>query len=119
NGQLDPTFDAGAGPDGTVWSMAVQPNGKILIAGSFGSVAGFPCGHIARLNPDGSVDTSFNPGIGANDTIYSIALQPNGKIVAGGAFGSVQGQSRNSIARFNTDGLLDAAFDPGNGFDDA
>src|SRR6185369_15096963 len=97
NGQLDPTFDAGAGPDGTVWSMAVQPNGKIIIAGSFGSVAGFPCGHIARLNSDGSVDTSFDPGLGADGIIYSVVLQSDGKILAGGAFGSVRGEPRSGI----------------------
>jgi uncharacterized delta-60 repeat protein/uncharacterized repeat protein (TIGR01451 family) len=118
NGQLDPTFDPGSGPDGTVWSMTLQPDGKILIAGSFGSVAGFPCGHIARLNPDGTVDTAFNPGTGTDGIIYSIVLQQDGNILAGGSFGSVQGQSRNGIVRFSPNGLLDASFDPSLGFDD-
>src|SRR6185295_14257980 len=71
---------------------------------------------IGRLNSDGSVDPTFNPG--ANNTISTLALQPDGKIIVGGDFTSIGGggtgsTARNRIARLNPDGSLDPAFDPG------
>ena len=70
---------------------------------------------IARLNPDGSVDTNFNPGAGPNAGIRCLALQPDGKILVGGVFTSVDGAPRNRIARLKEDGSLDSGFDPGEG----
>src|SRR5713226_9409759 len=68
-------FDPDA--NGTILVVVVQPDGKILIGGSFTSLA--PNGgvsvtrnRIARLNPDGTLDTAFNPN--ANDTVWSIAV---------------------------------------------
>ena len=69
--------------------VVVQPDGKILLGGDFTSLApngGAPVARnrIARLNPDGTLDAAFNPD--ADQTVYSIAVQPDGKIVAGGFF---------------------------------
>src|SRR5437660_193868 len=89
--------------------VVVQPDGKILIGGGFTSVLGVTRNHIARLNPDGTLDTAFNPN--ANSTVISIAVQADGKILAGGTFTSIGGQTRNNIVRLNSDGTLDA-FDP-------
>src|SRR5687768_10674402 len=56
-GVLDPAFGVGSGVNGfSVNSIAVQPDGKILIAGSFGSVDGQTRSSIARLQPNGSVE---------------------------------------------------------------
>src|SRR5436190_5301507 len=80
--------------------VLVQPDGKILIGGSFTSIA--PNGgsavtrnRIARLNPDGSLDSTFNPN--ANAVVYSLVVQADGKILAGGDFTTVGGQVRNRI----------------------
>src|ERR1700693_6382170 len=80
-------FDPNA--NGTVRVVFVQPDGKILIGGDFTTLS--PSGgatvtrnHIARLNPDGTLDTAFNPN--ANGTVRSIAVQTDGKILAGGQF---------------------------------
>ncbi|WP_198973221.1 delta-60 repeat domain-containing protein, partial [Xylophilus sp. ASV27] len=67
--------------------------------------------YLARLNADGSLDTGFNPG--ANSTVYSLAVQPDGKVLVGGAFNQLGGQRRNGLARLNADGSLDTGFDPG------
>ncbi len=79
----------------------------------FSSVLGVSRNNIARLNPDGTLDTAFNPN--ANNQIRSIALQSDGKILVGGEFSganSIGGQSRNYIARLDaTTGLADS-FDP-------
>src|SRR4029077_6998849 len=62
--------------------------------------------HIARLNADGTLDTAFNPN--ANDSVLSIAVQADGKILAGGYFTSIGGQTRNYVARLDaTTGLAD------------
>src|SRR5262249_28063719 len=75
DGSLDSAFDPGSGldvgqsslPSGVVSAMVVQPDGKVLIAGSFSGVGGVNHAGIARLQPNGSVDTSFNPGLGVMD----------------------------------------------------
>ncbi|HEX2749076.1 MAG TPA: delta-60 repeat domain-containing protein, partial [Verrucomicrobiales bacterium] len=124
NGSVESTttFNAGTGTNGDIFSIVVQPDGKILIAGLFTSVNGQPRNRIARLLPNGSLEDTgtFNPGAGANDIVYCLSLQPDGKILAGGKFTSFGGQTRNRIARLNPDGTLEstATFDPGAGTND-
>ncbi len=115
DGSLDTTFNPGTGANSSIWSLALQPNGKVLVGGMFTSYNGTPCNYIARLNADGSLDTSFNPGTGANSSIWYLALQPDGKVLTGGDFTSYNGTSRNRIARLNADGSLDTTFNPGTG----
>src|SRR4051794_27113459 len=69
-------FDPNA--DRSVYAIALQPDGKILIGGDFNSVSGTPNSKIARLNIDGSLDATFNPG--ADSYVLSVAVQPDGKI---------------------------------------
>jgi uncharacterized delta-60 repeat protein len=114
-GGLDPSFDPGLGADGEVKSIAVQSDGRILIGGEFTSCGGVARFGIARLNPDGSLDTSFDPGAGANGTVYAIASQPDGKVLIGGSFLTYDGIARRRIARLNADGSLDSSFNPGVG----
>ena len=90
--------------------MALQPDGKILIAGTFSFVGGQPRSSIARLNPDGTLDTAFNPNPTGGVSVF--AVQADGKILVGGSFTSIGGQTRNNIARLDgTTGLADS-FDP-------
>src|SRR5687767_5042891 len=106
-------FDPNA--NGEIRVVVAQPDGKILIGGSFTTLS--PNGgvavtrnRIARLNPDGTLDTAFDPN--ANDEVYSIALQADGKILVGGRFTNIGGQPRNRIARLDaTTGLADS-FNP-------
>ncbi|MBM6498048.1 hypothetical protein H9X54_001870, partial [Flavobacterium macrobrachii] len=113
DGSLDTTFNTGSGANNTVWNTAVQPDDKIIVVGEFISFNGTTRNRIARLNPDGSVDTTFNTGSGANNIIYTTVVQPDGKIIIGGDFTSFNGTSKNRIARLNTDGSLDTTFNPG------
>ena len=85
DGSVDSTFNPGA--NSIVQAIAVQPDGKILIGGNFTAVGGgtgtaTPRSYLARINADGTVDTSFNPG--ANNVVYALVLQPDGKILVGG-----------------------------------
>ncbi len=118
DGSLDQSFDPGVGPDSTVQAALLQPDGKVLIAGNFQNVAGVSRPHIARMNADGTLDTSFDPGTGTDNVVYGMALQPDGRVVIAGAFQTVEEVGRAHIARLNADGSLDTSFDPGTGFDD-
>ena len=132
DGTLDSAFNSSGGTglggaNNTVASIAVQANGKILIGGDFTSVNGSAVStstginRIARLNADGSVDTTFNSsggtGLGgANGRVASVAVHPSGKILIGGSFSSVNGSAEspstgvNSVARIDADGSLDTSF---------
>ncbi len=115
NGSVDVSFNTGQGASGVVNTLAIQPDGKVLLGGAFVGFNGAPINRIVRLNPNGSLDTTFNTGTGASNTISALSLQPDGKIVIGGEFASYDGISRNGIARLNANGSIDITFNPGTG----
>lgn len=112
DGSLDTSFNPGTGRNRWVDTTAIQADGKILIGGDFTSYNGTSINRIARLNEDGSLDTSFNPGTGAGNWVFTTALQPDGKILIGGFFTSYNSISRSGIARLNADGSLETSFNP-------
>jgi hypothetical protein len=101
NGSLDTSFDPGDGADSWVGAVAVQSNGEIIIGGDFTAVDGTARNHIARLHADGSLDFYFDTSSGADGTVYDAAIQPDGKVVIGGEFTSVDGVAHVHIARLN------------------
>lgn len=103
-GSVDTSFDPGFGPNDEVHSVATQADGKVLIGGFFESIGLTTRFAIARLNGDGSVDTSFDPGSGANGGVLSVATQADGKVLIGCNFTQVNGVTRHQIARFKGDG---------------
>lgn len=109
-GNLDPSFTPGAGPDAQVWALAVQSDDRILIGGDFQNVDGTPRAHIARLTSTGAVDTSFNPGTGADNQVSSIELQSNGQILIAGQFSNYNATARSDVALLNSNGTLDTSF---------
>ena len=115
NGTKDVVFNPGNSANNVINDIGIQSNGKILIAGTFTSYNGVAITRLARLNVDGSLDASFNPGTGANSTINAIAIQNDGKIIIAGAFTNYGGTARNYIARVNVNGSIDASFNPGTG----
>jgi uncharacterized delta-60 repeat protein len=109
DGSFDAGFDIGTGADGDILFVLVQKDGKILISGSFNNVNGMPCPHIARLNADGSLDASFHAPDGLRNELCCMAVQSDGKIVAGGNI-TVNGMTQPVLVRFNPDGSLDKGF---------
>jgi uncharacterized delta-60 repeat protein len=125
NGSRDTSFDIGSGFNGfAVQSSAIQSDGKILVGGDFTTFTGSTQNFFIRLNSNGSKDTSFNLGAGFDNNfeegqfgiINSIAIQPDGKILAGGFFFGFSGVPYNSLIRFNTNGSVDTSFDSGIAF---
>jgi len=115
NGDLDSSFVPWTGSSGQINDMVLLPNDKTIIVGDFLSYDGYSVSRIARLNVDGTLDQSFDPGTGANDVIYSLVVQSDGKLLIGGNFTLFNGIIRNKLARLNSDGSLDLTFNPGNG----
>jgi uncharacterized delta-60 repeat protein len=122
DGSLDPSFNRVQGVNVAYGGIrvALQPDGKVILGGSFDSLNGVGRNRIARVNEDGSLDFSFNADIIGSATapsgwVESIAVEPDAKVLIGGYFTIVNGVSRNWIARLNADGGLDTSFDPDNG----
>src|SRR5690606_6433803 len=123
DGSVDDSFEIEEGFNNVVFAIDLQPDGKILVGGAFTEYNGQSQNHIARLNADGSLDTTFNIDTGfagttdSNHTgVYSIALQPDGKILVGGTFTEYNGQSQNHLVRLNVDGSIDTSFNNETGF---
>ena len=118
-GGADPIFTVGTGPSSVPYEFVIQPDGKIVIAGIFISYNGTSRKGIARINSDGTLDTTLNAGTAYNSgSLNSIALQADGKIIVGGtSFTSFNGTIRSRIVRLNANGSVDLGFDPGLGAD--
>jgi uncharacterized delta-60 repeat protein len=116
----DGSFDTSFGGDGKVelsvgeasyaYAVAVQPDGKIVAAGRG---AGWPGEFaLARLEPDGSIDSTFGSdgtvttAVGPISSVRALAIQPDGKIVTAG-------YPDFALARYEPDGSLDATFGSG------
>ena len=127
DGSLDTTFGGGDGistapdPGGPFTSVALQSDGKI-VAGGFRISAGGSFG-VARYNSDGTLDPSFagdgtfNIGWAAffNDGVDSLAIQPDGRILAAGFTDAGNPGANLAMVRLNTDGTLDTSFGGGDG----
>jgi uncharacterized delta-60 repeat protein len=115
NGTLDTGFtmtnlsvSATATANPTANALALQPDGKILVGGTFGAAGGTVRNHLARLNADGTPDTGFVPA-DLSGVVTSLAVQPNGRILIGGQFTSSAGLPAN-LARVLPSGAADASF---------
>ena len=112
SGTEDTAFytNLGSSFNGLVIRVAIQPDGKIIVAGNFTTFNGNTRNNIVRLNPDGTEDTTFatNIGTGFDQNVLDAYLQTDGKIVVGGAFSNFNGRQRSFIVRLNPDGTEDA-----------
>jgi uncharacterized delta-60 repeat protein len=115
-GAVDTTFNMGVGPITNVTSMVTQSDGKLLIAGaSFTSYSGSSSTRIARINTNGTLDTTFISGTGLNGVAYDMKVQPDGKIIAAGGLTTYSGSTNSGIVRINTNGTKDTTFNVGVG----
>src|SRR5438477_1134309 len=120
NGSVDLTFDPGNGPNpgnghgpnDDVNAIVIQPDGAILIGGTFNNYNGFVRGGVARVLGNGALDSTFDSGVGTGGNVFALALQHNGQIILGGRFIQYSGINRTSIARIFSNGTLDLGFNP-------
>jgi len=100
DGTVDNSFTMGAGfSGGTVHSLHLQADGNLLCGGSFSGYDGTPRIRLCRVEPNGALDLSFDPGSGANALVQFVGQQQDGAVLVGGNFNSVGGQPRNGVAR--------------------
>jgi len=129
-GDLDSTFDsdgkvttsiAGSGGNDQGNDVAIQPDGKIVVAG-YTNIPGSGTGPdmvLIRYNADGSLDTGFGTGgkvlfLESGQQISNcLVIQPDGKILAVGNADNSSGRWNLAVYRFNTDGSLDTTFGTG------
>ncbi len=113
-GARDAALSAAFRAFGSAYALRPLPQGKVLVAGLFDSIAGTAVSNVARLNADMTVDTTFNVGgAGTNNSITSAITQGDGRIILGGTFTSYNGVTRNRIVRIEANGALDTSFNPG------
>ncbi len=121
DGTRDTGFATGTGfpsTGQTVLSVAVQTDGRVLVGGQFTNYNGTTgVNRLVRLNADGTSDASFATGTGFDGTIRSLAVQTDGRVLAGGDFASYNGTTGlNRLIRLNADGTRDATLATGTGF---
>ncbi len=112
DGSVDLSFDPLNGPNGDVNAIVIQPDGRIVIGGTFIGYNGFARGGVARVLGNGALDPSFDSSVGTGGNVFALALQHNGQIVLGGRFSQYIGNNRTYIARVFGDGSLDFGFNP-------
>ncbi|MGO8676782.1 MAG: immunoglobulin domain-containing protein [Limisphaerales bacterium] len=100
DGSLDATFNPNAHVSLSpylVYCVGLQADGKVLVGGNFTTLGPETRRYLGRLNPDGSLDDTFNPG--ADGQVSVLALQSDGSVVAGGSFATLGGQPRSQVGR--------------------
>lgn len=117
DGSLDAMYSIGTGANGEIHACSLDGQGRLVIAGSFTSFNGTARPGLARLNTNGTLDLTFNPGAGPNGAVYTVTHQRNGRILIGGQFTSYGGSTpAPRIARLLSTGAFDASFNTGMGF---
>lgn len=108
DGEIDADFFPN--PSGmSIDAVAIQSDGKILVAGDFSVISNMLASRFVRLNTDGSLDTSF-PNLNPNGRVSSITVQEDDSIFIAGNFNMLGTQVANKIARLNADGSIDTNF---------
>jgi uncharacterized delta-60 repeat protein len=100
---------------GDVRCILLQPEGRILVGGAFTVEGPSMVRGIARLNPDGTLDSAFNMGQGTEGTnsyVSAMAQQTDDKVLLAGLFTGIAGVTRGNIARLNSDNSIDPSFQP-------
>lgn len=115
HGQTLDAFNPGVsgGTYASASRFAVQTDGKVLVGGVFTQLAGQPCNSLGRVNPDGSLDTTFHCGVSTLSAVGGLAVQADGKILVAGEFTNLVGQLSDYFGRLNPDGSVDGSFKPG------
>ncbi len=118
DGTLDVPFTTNAAVyGGYVASVALQPDGKMLIGGSFINAGGQPRAGVARLLASGLLDPTFTPALQPNSPLFAqrihqVALLPNGQVIAGGELIPAGGSQEQYLVMFGPTGTLDPGFQP-------
>ncbi|MFT6619862.1 MAG: putative delta-60 repeat protein, partial [Limisphaerales bacterium] len=122
DGQVDLSFVPGTGTLGSVVSIAVQADNRVLVGGAFTSFSSEQKSGIVRLTTSGSIDLSFSRGSGVSGVVNVVKVYDgeaggahDGKILLGGIFATYDGAPANNLVRLNSGGAIDTTFNIGSG----
>ncbi|MEI2421065.1 delta-60 repeat domain-containing protein, partial [Arthrospira platensis SPKY2] len=111
DGTIDTKFNAGTGAvGGRINAIAKLPDGKFVVGGDFTTFDSNSSIRIARLNSDGSFDSSFSSGTGFDNTVQIVRVDSTGRILVGGLFLNYNSNSSSRLARLSSDGAFDSSF---------
>lgn len=114
NGTIDTAFSTnlGSGFNAMIYTTSIQTDGRIVVGGAFDQFNSTPRKYLVRLNTNGTLQTSFsnNLGSGFNGAILKTTIQSDGRILVGGMFTALNGNTRNYLVRLNTNGTLQTSF---------
>ena len=107
----------GDGVNGTIYAVAAQADGSVIIGGRFDSVDGQPRMNLARYKADGTLDTTFlaGPTDGVDGTVSALAIDAKGNLLVAGYFSTAQGQPLQNFVRYLASGSVDPSFNGGQG----
>lgn len=114
-GEVDGSFNPGAGFSGSVETIVVDGAGRLLVGGSFLKYQDVTASWLVRLATTGERDLGFTLDPGLVGTISAVSIQPDGRIVVGAGVGGLPTPARNNLARLLPGGALDPSFDAGAG----
>jgi len=112
DGKLDRQFDTTTGANGILHGGGIQPDGSVIIVGNFTAYKGVTRNRVARIRPDGRLDTSFDPLQGANKEVFAVKLIEDGRVVITGSFDSFAGKASNGTMRLLPNGKCDPTINP-------
>jgi uncharacterized delta-60 repeat protein len=115
-GLIDVSFTIGSGFNNITSGLALDSNNKIIVLGSFSSYNGTTANRIARLNTDGTIDTSLVSGSGFNNVTNEVAVDLNNNMYVTGYFNNYNGTTANRIVKLLENGSIDTSFVSGSGF---
>ena len=107
SGDIDAGFAPSFAPDDSVWALAVQGDGRILVGGYLSGIGDTPIHGLTRLLPGGERDPEFDVGDGTDGWVAALALLPDGRILVGGDFERFGGVERAGLVRLWPDGRVD------------
>jgi hypothetical protein len=96
--------------DGVIYAIVKTPDGSTYVGGDFTSVSGSVRNHLAKINADGTLNSSFNPNL--SSAVKALAIDSLGNLFVGGVFTNINNINRLHLAKFNNNGLLDSSFHP-------
>lgn len=109
-GSVDSSYSLAA--NGKILCMAQDASEGLIVAGDFDHIGGIPRKRVARILENGTVDATFESGLGPGSVVSSMALSPDGSIVLGGRFWAPENLSEVEVVRLRPDGSIDAQFAP-------
>ena len=112
NGEPDPNFALNLSRPADIWCVAAEPDGRLLVGGAFNEVNGARRNGLARLQVNGQLDSTFDPGTGMDGTVTCFARDGAGHLWAGGSFVVANGHQQHSVANLSAQGEVIGSYKP-------